>query len=124
MGGGQATPPGSPRMSSGPLPRTNAFPDPGNFGPHPDREMLKNMYDAITRLDLWSWLQKFTPEKDKGFMFTMTPEIMAIGTETNEMGHSGSSFAFCMRNMEVIAKKGWVTYYQEYIAPHFMRPLQ
>jgi hypothetical protein len=50
-------------------------------------------------------------------MFSHSPEIHAIGVETDVMGHSGASFAVCMRHMEKIAKKGWVTYYQETITP-------
>lgn len=119
-GGGPATPPRSRSNSIDdptPAPRINAFPDPGTFAPHSDHIMLKNMYDAITKLDLWLWLEKFTPEAGKGFMFTMTPEIMAIGRETDVMGHSGASFAFCMRHMEIIAKQGWIEYYRTIIAP-------
>lgn len=123
MGGGQATPPSSrPSSPAGPAPRTNAFPDQGNFSGHPDHLMLKNMYAAITRLDLWDWLTNFTPEEGKGFMFTDTPEIQAIGVETDAMGHSGASFALCMRHMEKIAKGGWIDYWREIIAPHFAAP--
>jgi hypothetical protein len=122
MGGGAATPPPTgdrPPSPKGPMPRTNAFPDQGNFSGHPDHLMLKNMYDAITRLNLWGWLTNFTPEEGKGFMFSAVPEIQAIGLETDGMGHSGASFAVCMRHMEKIAKGGWIDYYREIIAPKF-----
>ena len=88
---------------------------PGDFGTHSEHYMLKNMYDAITKRNLWSWLSNFTPEEGKGFMFTFTPEIMAIVTETESDKHSGSSFAFCMRHMEYIAKHGWDEYSRTYI---------
>jgi hypothetical protein len=122
IGGGLATPPRSRSNSMDdpvnvPAPRVNAFPDPGTFAPHSDHIMLKNMYDAITKLELWSWLYSFTPEAGKGFMFTDTPEIRAIGKETDVMGHSGASFGFCMRHMEMIAKQGWIEYYRTIIAP-------
>ena len=120
MGGGQATPPSSrPASPARPARRVNAFPDPGNFSGHPDHLMLKNMYDAVTKLELWGWLYDFTPEEGKGFMFSHSPEIHAIGVETDVMGHSGASFAVCMRHMEKIAKKGWIEYYREIIAPNF-----
>lgn len=122
MGGGAATPPSSRSPSPArPVPRTNAFPDPGNFSGHPDHLMLKNMYDAITRLNLWDWLQNFTPDEGKGFMFSFTPEIQSITVETDAMGHSGASFALCMRHMEKIAKSGWIDYYREIIAPILFR---
>ena len=86
----------------------------GNFGSHPDHQMLKNMYDAITRLNLWTWVSNFTPEEGKGYMFTFTPELAKIGKETESDRHSGASFAYCMRHMECIAKQGWDAYYQSY----------
>lgn len=120
IGGGIATPPRSRSNSIDdptPAPRVNAFPNAGNFGLHPDRIMLMNMYDAITKLELWNWLERFTPDPNKGYMFTITPEIQEIAKQTDEMGHSGSSFAFCMRHMEKIAKVGWIEYYRTIIAP-------
>ena len=115
----KATPPSSRPSSPKPAPRVNAFPDPGYFGMHPDAKMLKNMYDAITDLNLWNWLENFTPEKDKGFMWSSSPEIGHIGhhPKVDSDGHSGASFAWTMRHMEVIAKKGWIDYYREYIMP-------
>ena len=122
MSSPQATPPssrpGSPEMRA-PAKRVNAWPDEGEFGLHPDRVMLRNMWEAINKLNLWSWLYSFTPKENEGFMFSGAPEIMAIGKETDIMGHSGASFAFCMRHMEKIAKNGWVEYYREFILPHF-----
>jgi len=102
-----------------PAQRVNAFPAGGDFTGHPDSKMLKNMYDTITELNLWDWLENFTPEKDKGFMWSPAPEIGQIGhhPKVDSDGHSGASFAFCMRHMEVIAKKGWIDYYREYIGP-------
>jgi hypothetical protein len=123
IGGGKATPPSSrpssPIGTKPPAQRINAFPDEGNFTGHPDARMLKNMYDAITAHTLWDWLENFTPEKDKGFMWSSSPEIGRIGSSpiVEADGHSGASFAFCMRHMEVIAKKGWITYYREQIHP-------
>ena len=77
--------------------------NPHHFENHPDEEMLQNMYDAITRLNLWDWLKSFRTEN--GFIFESTPEIQAISSETSEINHSGASFVFCMRQMEQIAKK-------------------
>ncbi len=124
MGGGQATPPHSSNAfpQQGPAPRTNAFPDPGSsFYPNPDGTLLKNMYDAISRLNLWDWLMNYTPEEGKGFMFSNSPEITAIGQATEADGHSGASFAVCMRQMEFIAKHGWIDYYRTHIYPQFNR---
>lgn len=81
--------------------------------------MLKNMYDAISRLNLWDWLAAYSPPADKGFMFAACPELNAIAVATDAMGHSGASFALCMRHMECIAKEGWIDYCRTHIYPQF-----
>jgi hypothetical protein len=122
MGGGAATPPGSHSPSpSRPLPRTNAHVDPGDFRLAQDGPMLKNMYDAITTLNLWDWLSAYEPPADKGFMFAASPELNAIATATDAFGHSGASFALCMRHMECIAKEGWIDYCRTHIYPQFAK---
>jgi hypothetical protein len=80
----------------------------GDFSGHSDGEMLKHMYDAITELNLWKWLSEFTPEEGKGFMFSRCNEIsqIALHPKVDADRHSGASFAWCMRYMEEIAKKG------------------
>lgn len=123
MNSPKATPPSSRSSSPVRMPakRVNAWPDQGDFGAHPDHIMLRNMWEAINKLNLWGWLYSFTPKEGEGFMFSGAPEVMAIGKETDVMGHSGASFAFCMRHMEKIAKNGWVEYYRENIMPHFLK---
>ncbi len=121
MGGGQATPPSSrPSSPLGPAKRINAFPDPGSsFYPHPDHIMLKNMYDAISHLNLWDWLRDHMSDGAKDLMFSSAPEITAISQATEADGHSGASFALCMRQMEFIAKQGWIEYYRNNITPYY-----
>ncbi len=88
----------------------------GDFSMREDSVILKNMYDAITELNLWDWLKTFTPEDGKGFMFTQNNEITQImlHNKVESDMHSGASFAWCMRQMEVIAKNGW-DYYESNI---------
>jgi hypothetical protein len=71
-----------------------------------DNQMLTNMHDAITELDLWKWLSTFSPEEGKGFMFSNTAELQQIARhpKVDADRHSGASFAWCMRKMEYIAK--------------------
>lgn len=92
---------------------------PGDFTGHTDARMLKNMYEAIDELKLWVWLRTFAPEKKDGFMWSPAPEISQIGNhpKVDLDGHTGASFAWCMRHMEVIAKKGWNHYYTEFMYP-------
>ena len=121
VGGGAGTAPSS-RSSSPvkPAQRTDyIIPVPGDFTGCSEAKMLKNMYDAITELDLWHWLHSFTPKEKEGFMWSPASEIGLIGRhpKVDSDGHSGASFAWCMRHMEVIAKNGWHYYYHEFIVP-------
>ena len=100
-----AAPPPSPVLQT-----AASMPPEGDFRMSADSYLLKNTYDAITMLKLWEWLAKYDPPADKGFMFSHTPELKAITTATEEVGHSGASFAMTMRHMQLIAKKGWLEY--------------
>jgi hypothetical protein len=88
------------------------IPNPGDFSwLKNDGQMLSHMYKAISYLGLWPWLHQYVPKPTEGFMFSWCPEIHAISVEVDSDGHSGSSFAYCMRHMDMIAKKGWTEYY-------------
>jgi hypothetical protein len=125
IGGLACTPPSSrPSSPAKPAPRTdNLIPYFGDFTGHSEQKMLTNMCDAISELNLWGWLSTFTPEEDKGFMWSSAPEINKIGhhPKVDSDGHSGASFAWCIRNMEIIAKKGWNFYYFEYIVANITK---
>ena len=78
---------------------------------------LKSAHKAVTRCELWNWLQLYSPEEERGFMFAQNvPELDRLNKELMKDpvngGHSGSSYACIMRNMEFIAKNG----YQEFKA--------
>jgi hypothetical protein len=125
IGGLAGTPPSSrPSSPSKPVPRTdNLIPQFGDFTGHTDKHMLKNMCDAISELNLWGWLSTFTPNEKEGFMWSNASEINQIGrhSKVEADGHSGASFAWCMRNMEIIAKNGWNYYYFENIVPNILK---
>ena len=76
-----------------------------------EKEGLKDMFDAITKLNLWVWLQNFEITPKLGFRFDDAPEITTISKETAYVGYSGASFGWCMVNMQMIAKFGWSQYY-------------
>ncbi len=90
-----------------------ATPVPGDFSWRDqfDEAMLGEAYEIITRLELWNWLSTFDPG-DTGFMFSSDPNVQKIGQEC-KFGHSGASFGFTMRNMQMIAWEGWETYYMK-----------
>jgi hypothetical protein len=72
-----------------------------------DAKMLKDADDAISQCELWDWLKNYSPEDGQGFMFTKHPNLDRINKAMQYSGHSGSSYAWTMRNMEYIAKNGW-----------------
>ena len=76
------------------------------------RPYLKSAHKAVTRCELWNWLQVYKPEEERGFMFAQNvPELDRLNEELMKDpvtgGHSGSSYACVMRNMEFIAKNGY-----------------
>jgi hypothetical protein len=72
---------------------------------------LQDAYNAITKLELWKEFSEFSPDENKGFMFTSHPLLNKINSEMKFLGeHSGSSYAWVMRTMEFIAKNGWNSY--------------
>ena len=79
------------------------------FNAH-ESTMLQDAYDAVTRAEMWEYLKlPTTPGKD-GFMFSSAIELAAINSEMQYQGHSGASYAWTMRQMESIAKRGWTAY--------------
>ena len=74
-----------------------------------ERTSLQNMYNAISKRKLWDWMRT-PPPANTGFMFYDHPNITLISNDVNSDGHSGSSFAWCMRNMQYIAEHGWTAY--------------
>jgi hypothetical protein len=81
--------------------------------------LYKNMHGAITSTELWDWLRNFEPEKEKGFMFSDTPELDRIQRKMAEDpvsgNHSGASYGTMMRSMHYIAKNGYDKFKTEYM---------
>jgi hypothetical protein len=75
-----------------------------------DREMLEDAFQAVTRADAWELLKRPDIPGERGFMFSQNSEIDAISSFLAYQGHSGSSYAMIMRQMEFIAKNGWEIY--------------
>ena len=101
---------------------TNVFPPvpPSSFMPDPPvmyipgeflyitndftREMMKNGWDAVTTLDLWSYMKKDTDS----YMFSTDAEVFLLYKKMEDMGisHSSSTFGMTMRNLQYIAQNG------------------
>jgi hypothetical protein len=80
------------------------------------QDMVRDGMGAIIRLndkmkknerniDVWDYLSKYSPEEGKGFMFSADPIVSQIVNEM-EVGHSGSSMGWTMRQLELIVKSG------------------
>jgi hypothetical protein len=83
-----------------------------------DRASIENAHFAINKCELWEWLRDFDPPYGEGFMFCDTPELRRITAamhEHNDIGHSGSSFAFVMRLMQYIATYGFAQFKVDYL---------
>lgn len=82
------------------------------------RRIVKNGYNAVEELELWSSLKTFDPENGS-FMFCNHPNVLLIGNKMeklpNSPGHSGSSFSFTMKHLHFIAKNGIDEYKKEII---------
>jgi hypothetical protein len=82
-------------------------PDFETLYPAHETTMLKDAYQAITKADMWEYMRlPTTPGKD-GFMFSSAIELALINAAMTYEGHSGASYAWTMRVMASIAKKGW-----------------
>lgn len=86
--------------------------------------LLQDAYDAVTKADMWDYLRlPSTPGRD-GFMFSPAIELAAINAEMTYGGHSGASYAWVMRQMEAIAKRGWTAYANDTRAAVSMKQLR
>ena len=69
------------------------------------REMLLNAYQAIQLTETWDFMKKDI----ETYMWSKNPEIRIISNKMSELGynyHSGTSFGFTMRQMQIIAQNG------------------
>jgi len=82
------------------------------------KAFLKSAHKAISLCKLWNWLRIYQPSKDRGFMFSNTPELNKLQEKMLEdpvnTQHSGSSYSFIMREMEYISKNGYEDYKNTY----------
>jgi hypothetical protein len=81
-------------------------------------EMIKDGMYAILRtgespniknkeINVWKYLSEYNPPSDRGFMFSMGQDDIITQVQNNmEVGHSGCSMGWTMRQIEFIAKKG------------------
>ncbi len=79
------------------------------------RMYFRSAYNSIMQLELWTWFQRNTGS----FMMNKSPEMVLLNKrmaqdEINDY-HSGSSYAFVMRQIEFIAKEGYEKFRQMHL---------
>jgi hypothetical protein len=72
------------------------------------RSALELTHHAVTNVNGWEFLAEFKPDPKRGFMFTSTSILNEIADEADRLGagHSGASFAMCMRALQYVARWG------------------
>ena len=93
------------------------MPQPGNFSFSPDNEyMLGPAFEAISQIP--GGFESLIPDPGRGgFMFSRpipdsTLEQVSRAVVNSFSGHSGSSYAWTVRQMQGIARFGWIQYVQ------------
>ena len=82
---------------------------------------LRLMAATVTRLELWDWFRIESPPENQGYSWWDHPNINKISDNLqDDQGHfdnphSGASFACSMRNMQAIAKEGFLKWKAQYI---------
>lgn len=75
---------------------------------------LHEMADTITRLELWNWFQTENPPQGEGYCWWEHENIKKISNNLPNNDHTGYSFSCAMRNMQYIAKNGFIAWKKEY----------
>jgi hypothetical protein len=58
-------------------------------------------------IDVWQYISNYSPPSERGFMFSGGDDwIITLVQNEMEVGHSGASMGWTMRNIEFIAKNG------------------
>ena len=64
----------------------------------------------MTANQVWTHLAQYSPEAGKGFMFSADDAVVMRVQQNMEIGHSGCSMGWTMRQIEFIAKNGLPAY--------------
>lgn len=81
------------------------------------RNALELTHQAVTNVNGWEFLVDFKPDPERGFMFTSNSTLNKIADEADRLGvgHSGASFAICMRALQYVARWGEQGYKDMYL---------
>jgi hypothetical protein len=70
-----------------------------------EHDMLTDAYQAIQKAKMWEYM-KGEPGGGGGYTFTDDEELRSINRYIEYTGHSGGSFSWVMRTMQLLARKG------------------
>ena len=83
-----------------------------SLGYSPDEhEMLADAYRAIEKAKMWEYMKQ--EPSGGGYTYTDDEELRSINRYIEYTGHSGSSFSWAMRTMQLLARKGETVFIQE-----------
>ena len=84
------------------------------------RNFLQSAHNAIIICELWEWFQTYSPDPNRGFLLSKTPELDKLNEQMHKDpyngNHSGSSYGIIMRDMECIAKNGYDLFAQDFLS--------
>jgi len=67
-------------------------------------------------MNVWKYLSQYSPPADRGFMFSYGDDkVVTFVSDNMEVGHSGSSMGWTMRQIQFIAKNGLPAHREMYL---------
>jgi hypothetical protein len=70
-------------------------------------------------INVWKYLSEYSPPEGRGFQFSAgDDDIVSLVQYQMEVGHSGASMGWTMRNIEFIAKNGLPAHRELFLANH------
>ena len=88
-------------------------------------DMLRDVMNAVVlaqqdpkiraqEIDVWNYLSTYEPPAGQGFMFSRGDIVVESVQRNMQVGHSGSSMAMTMRQLQLLAKIGFPQYRDGY----------
>jgi hypothetical protein len=88
-------------------------------------DMLRDAMNAVVlaqenpkileqKIDIWTYLSTYEPPSGEGFMFSRGNLVVESVQHHMQVGHSGTSLAFTMRHLQLLAKIGFPEYRDGY----------
>ena len=76
---------------------------------------VSTAYKTVSELELWDFFRTYSPEEGKGFMFSKHANLDLVSNKVEKdynVGHSGGSWGWTMRQIQYIATNGFSSYKQ------------